>query len=1133
MKYLLSLTLLIFLNTLILADNGDTIVVQTIDYDTPVNPGWNAPREGKYLFPGDTISYSKILMYYNLKCDPNQNPACGEWDYTTHTKIYEHTGNFDSTQYTHPKFKINNSAPDTLMAMSTPSFKYVPRLEYINQTTPQSQADVGSNSTIMDFPFGTAGDGRAQFIYTSDELQSAGLTQGDLTGLILNLNSAVSLKHFSIKMKAFEQDSLPQDTLINYGFTTVFQRNKQLISGDNQIDFSFPFNWDGSSNILVDISYSKSEGSSQLAAFAGTPNETLASAEIDNFLHFSGWDLIEIPSEVFDNVDSTITISFWQYGDPIKQPMNNSIFYGMNEDGDRVLNSHLPWSNSQIYWDAGQNGEGGYDRINRTAPSASNFEGQWNQWTFTKNVDNGNMRMYLNGYMFYTGSSKKMSMAGISEFFIGGAKANNFYEGYIDDFIIWDEELDIQTIMTTVGKTIDNTHPYYNNILAYYKFDEGTGTQVSDDGPNSYDAIDFFGQAEWKNYQGSNRHKFGYRLNNKPFIKLQQGNYDISLLDSIVVVDTFQMAANSIIFYDPMEPTTAIDTILKWPSYYNNYMYDASGNAIDSTLVAADTTLYNDTYIYYGDPYEILIPWEIGRFITPYGNNLSLGNDGFTWIYDVTDYEPFLRDSVHISAGNFQELLDLEFHMIEGTPPRDVLKIEKLYNGYWNLKDMEQNAPPKKIGIDPLAEQWKVKTRTTGHLFDNPTNCAEFCDKTHSFAIDGQDILSWEIIQECAENPLYPQGGTWIYDRAGWCPGMKVTEQDIEITDYVNSDSITVDYNSEYDQYGTYDLKVHMFSYSDFNFNNDAAIDEIIAPNNAKRYMRYNPTASNPIIIIKNLGGNNLTSLDIDYGPEGSSKTYHWTGDLEPMKTEQITLDEFEWEEWQDGNGVFNASVSNPNGQEDENHINDSYTSSYNQVDIYPGTLIIYFKTNNAAYQNSYEIRTSSGVKIFERKNLSNATEYTDTLTLFNGTYDFYMFDTGDNGISFWAEPGQGNGSLKFYNLEGDVIKSFNGDFGDRIYNSFYADMYLNSSNISDGNLSFTLSPNPSDGHFVLSYVLAEPSEININIYNSEGKIVFTSKLPEQKTANENINIKGVAPGLYNIVIDCKGKKYSEKIIIR
>ena len=90
---------------------GDTIRVQTIDFNTPVNPGWNSPREGKYLFPPDSIGFEKILMYYTLKCDPGQSPACGEWDYTTHTQLWYHTGQYDSTLYFHPNFIVDGSTP--------------------------------------------------------------------------------------------------------------------------------------------------------------------------------------------------------------------------------------------------------------------------------------------------------------------------------------------------------------------------------------------------------------------------------------------------------------------------------------------------------------------------------------------------------------------------------------------------------------------------------------------------------------------------------------------------------------------------------------------------------------------------------------------------------------------------------------------------------------------------------------------------------------------------------------------------------------------------------------------------------------------------------------------------------------
>ena len=1131
MKKHLFLVILVFAALLSTADEGDTLKIQTIDYDTPVSAGWNSPRQGTYLFPSEDVSFSKILMSYKLICDPSQSPACGEWDYLTYTKIWEHTGEFDSTMYTHPKFKVNNSAPDTFNVMNSPSFYYQASLEYSNQTTATAEFEIGSNNTSINLPFDDGSDGKAQFIYLASDLSAAGLTAGELTAMIINLSESIDFKHFKIDIKTHSDDFLPLDTLINYGFTTVFEKNISFESGDNQLDFSFPFNWDGTNNILLDISYAESNGSSEMAAQSSNDNETLVSAKTDNFLNFSGWDHVEVPAEVFETTDSVITITFWQYGDPIKQPMNNSIFHANDIDGNRILNAHLPWSNGQIYWDAGW--DDGNDRINRSAPNASDYKGQWNHWAFSKNIESGSMRMYLNGGLFYLGSGKRKSMAGITEFFIGGANSANYYEGMIDDFCIWDTELEWPgTLQEWMAREIDETHPNYENLRAYYKFDEGSGTIITDHSQNNFHASAIFGQAEWMNYKGKNRHKHAIGMEAKPFVKLQNGDYNAALLDSIVVIDTFSFAANSIIFYDPTDPLIALDTILKWPEYYNNYVYDAGAIATDSTLVVADSILYNEEYIYYGEPFELLIPWEIGRYITPYGNNLSLG-DGFTWVYDVTDYVSLLRDSVHISAGNFQELLDLEFHMIEGTPARDVLKIDKVYSGNYNLNSFEETVPPKTIALDPDASLWKIRSRTTGHAFDNPTNCAEFCNKIHSLSVDNQEVKSWQIIQECAENPLYPQGGTWIYDRAGWCPGMDVTEEDIEITEYVLGDEIIIDYNSQYDEYGNYVLETHLFSYSDYNFTTDATIVEIIAPNNLKRYGRFNPTITNPILVIQNLGSDVLTSVDIMYAPEGvEPKTYSWSGNLEPMASEEVILEAFEMEEWQIGQGKFSANLTNPNGLVDENTINDSYYTNYDEVDIYPGTIVIHLKTNKAAYQNYYEIKTSDGSVIFEKDNLANETTYIDTISLVNGNYDFYLYDSGDNGLSFWAETSQGNGSLKFYDLNGDKIKQFNGDFGDRIYNSFYADMYLGTNTSKVEDIAFNISPNPNTGQFTLSYALAEKAVLTISIYDSHGRKVHSCKSSGSKTDNLLINMGKQSSGVYSLSLEAEGMKTTKKFIL-
>ena len=74
----------------------------------------------------------------------------------------------------------------------------------------------------------------------------------------------------------------------------------------------------------------------------------------EKYIVFDGGDQVSIPPSVFDTIDEEVTIGYWLYGNPEFQPEVNSTFEGVNSDSQRVLNCHNPWSNGQVYWDAGQ-----------------------------------------------------------------------------------------------------------------------------------------------------------------------------------------------------------------------------------------------------------------------------------------------------------------------------------------------------------------------------------------------------------------------------------------------------------------------------------------------------------------------------------------------------------------------------------------------------------------------------------------------------------------------------------------------------------------------------------------------------------------------------------------------------------
>src|SRR5690606_32854665 len=107
---------------------------------------------------------------------------------------------------------------------------------------------------------------------------------------------------------------------------------------------------------------------------------------------------------------------------------------------------------------------------------------------------------------------------------------------------------------------------------------------------------------------------------------------------------------------------------------------------------------------------------------------------------------------------------------------------------------------------------------------------------------------------------LYPQSGTWIHNRANWCPGDLVREIHHPIPLTVSpGDSFTLglrfqDYFNTKAGEASYKIGSTIFYYGDFNFETDAAITAIVSPNNDETYYRNNPICGDAEIKIKNEG---------------------------------------------------------------------------------------------------------------------------------------------------------------------------------------------------------------------------------------------------------------------------------------
>lgn len=1104
-------------------------------------------------------------MYKTLKCDnattQDQYP-CGEWDYLTYSFVYDHTGVLDSNESNHPLRLSGGLDLDTSYSHSAPMIDFYQR----EQTTLEPDSFDISNYTQIETGFlvnstehflpAENNSSRYQMLWSAS---STNLPSDTLDRIGFAFNSlGSSLTDLTIRMK---QSSLSViDEFQEGGFTTVYGENTVFDSnnyyGDYYyVDLTEPFAFDSNSGILIDVSFSNySTGvnydSPQMNA---QDSNTVYSNGNDAYVEFDAGKRYEVPLNDVE-FDDEITISFWSYGDENILPVNTSVFEASDINENRVLNVHLPWSNGTVYWDAGEGS--GYDRINK-ASSASVFAGTWTHWAFTKNTNDGTMKIYLNGNLWHTGTDKNRSLGLIKKMLIGtNRNAANPWPGKLDEFRVWKKELSASNIQEWMYKDVTSSHPDYSDLVVYLQFDDGYPVQNEvSGGPTVYS----HGSPQLFPFKGKDLFRNQERSNKVPDMSLLFSNGFVPTTEMTdTVLDTVAQAPYSIVEYSVIG-NMVLPTSATYPSRVgSSYTYGINGNAIDSTTYSSTQTWTNSDLTFYYPAYEVIDRYEIGRFITPYGINLSLGPNGFTWVYDVTDYAHLLVDSVDLSSGNQQELIDLRFEFIEGTPPADIVSFERPWGQsssyrFWQMDD-DVVLDPATIDVHPDAEFHSVITRLTGHGHNSNTgsypHCCEWWDNTHYLYVDGTKSAEWQIWQEhdCGANPVFPQGGTWPGAREGWCPGDLVKDNKFDITSEVSGSDFELDYRispvpsqNEGMGNGNYVVAMHMLQYGQPHFAYDAEVYDVIRPNNRQYYSRLNPVCNAPTVIIRNNGSEPITRLKIHYHVAGGNVwEYQWFGYLEFLGTEEVVLP-FENGAFYagDGSNKFIVSVSAPNDMPDEYADNDTYVTDFELPELTNGKIIIQFKTNNYKNENNLKIYDAGNNVVLSRigSQLDANTTYWDTLDLDSGCYRLELTDQNDDGLSYWGNPNQGSGFLRLWTEQGAILENFESEFGHKIDYAFTVDSLsyegyeptgLEEVVTEEGTM--TLYPNPNDGSFYLE-LLNYIGSHDLIVRNLTGQVVHSEKLNIKSGLAKRFDLD-LPVGVYTITLSDAKNLSSVKMIV-
>lgn len=603
-----------------------------------------------------------------------------------------------------------------------------------------------------------------------------------------------------------------------------------------------------------------------------------------------------------------------------------------------------------------------------------------------------------------------------------------------------------------------------------------------------------------------------------------------------------------------------------WDYTVSVYLMEPTG-MMDSSIASIDTLTTDSTQIdTLWNVYEVMEKFELGRLITPYGNYMdwdspSNPNDIFedSWThsydFDVTDYAPLLNDSslirVHFGGWpqegrGFSSTINFEF--VEGTPAREVLSIENMYpvGGYTykSLVDNEHFPPITKVFNDDV-KSVVVKSCVSGHGHEGPYNCCEWVAKAHALKVNNYEVNSWYVWKDCGMATIYPQGGTWPFDRAGWCPGSKVDIEETDITEwYENNTEVEIDYKianytNNGEQNGSFIVSNTLVTYGDYNFAVDLEVMDIVKPTTKDAWSRQNPICDNPKVILRNRGSEYIGTVQIHYGIEGQAMSvYESSVGFNPLLPTEVELPIPNWS-GADDNSKFVVTVVADN---DEYDANNTMKVDFDMPEILPEEFVIEYRTQsnyngvNRASESSYKIYDSNGDVVYENNGPFQAqTWYKDTVNLNWGCYKLVFKDNEENGINrqwYYGEEqsSYAQGILQIRSGQGSLIKKFPDDFGQQIDYAFTTVYGLETSSLEDGD--FELFPNPTTDQLNVSLSLAQIEDVSVSVYNNLGEEVYSTSKSKFSSGNIAINTSSYSAGMYYCKIKTGDAKSVKKFMI-
>ncbi|MBQ4846446.1 peptide-N-glycosidase F-related protein [Pseudoalteromonas sp. MMG005] len=459
--------------------------------------------------------------------------------------------------------------------------------------------------------------------------------------------------------------------------------------------------------------------------------------------------------------------------------------------------------------------------------------------------------------------------------------------------------------------------------------------------------------------------------------------------------------------------------------------------------------------------------YEFGRLITPYAGYMQRGMHGFNrswrrkYVFEISHLAPVLKGegtlNVHYGGwGVKKSAFGFSAKLItRGTVARRVNKVVPMYYSasagwpYKSANEFSSFLPAKEVtfSADDIKAQLKVIVSAHGHAlsFDNPAQeaelCGEWCERYFEL-LQNERVLArtplWRT--DCDQSATFPQGGTYIYARANWCPGEVVEPFSYELDTRRAQSMLDIDwqtYTWQPSQYGSdaprYIVSAVLVTYGPVRLNTDLAIEQILAPNNDID-SRTNTRCGEVSIAVVNQGQTDITDIDFWYGVT-KLQHYLWHGELNPGERQIVTLPARYWGEFTSSNARLTVQAITA---QDENSRNDFAVSNFDLPQTFSNRAKLYLTTGKFADETSVSIKDRDHHLVKQWHQFNASSEHILELDLPVGCYNLEVNDTAQDGLAFpFLNQRKGQGSITIHDpslVDGVVeVEALQADFGRKL----------------------------------------------------------------------------------------------------